>query len=88
MPRMSLQDEIRAAFREVLLPEIRALHADFQDIRAEIALMRAATGPLRSIVLAGLQRLEARLEAMERGVRRPSPCFRASPRCRPARRRS
>ena len=84
---MSLQDEIRAAFREVLLPEIRALRADLQDIRAEIVLLRGATGPLRSVVLAALQRLEARLDAMERGVRRPSPCFRASSRCRPARRR-
>jgi hypothetical protein len=81
------QDEIRAAFEEILLPEIQALHAELQALRVEAVLMRAATGPLRSLLLAGFERLDARLEAMEQGVRRPSPCFRASPRSRPGRRR-
>ena len=85
---MSFDSEIRAAFREIILPEIRTLHADLQELRAELALLRAATGPIRNVLLAGLQRLDARLEAMERGVRRPSPCVRSSRRCRPARRRS
>lgn len=84
---MSFDSEIRAAFREIILPEIRTLHADVQELRAELTLLRAATGPLRNVLLAGLQRLDARLEAVERGVRRPSPCVRSSPRCRAARRR-
>jgi hypothetical protein len=53
-----------------------------------MALVRAAMGPLRSILLAGLQRLDVGLEAIERGVRRPTPCSRSSPRCRAYRRRS
>jgi hypothetical protein len=80
-------DQIRAAFREVLLPELVALHEEFRAIRAEVALMRAATGPLRSLLLAGFERLDARLEAMENGVRRAAPCLRSSRRLRPGRRR-
>jgi hypothetical protein len=86
MRRMS-GDEIRAVFREVLLPELQALHAEFRAIQAEVALMRAATGPLRSLLLAGFQRLDARLEAMEYGVRHAAPCFRSSRRLRSGRRR-
>lgn len=85
---MNLDSDIRAAFREIILPEIRTLHADLQELRAELTRLRASTGPLRNVLLAGLQRLDARLEAMERGVRRPSPCVRSSRRCRPSRRRS
>jgi hypothetical protein len=86
--RMSVEHEIRAAFREIILPEVRALHADLQALRAEMALVRAAMGPLRSILVAGLQRLDVRLEAIERGVRCPTPCSQSSPRCRANRRRS
>jgi hypothetical protein len=82
-----LEDEIRAALRDVLLPELRVLHEDLQALRAEMVLLRGATGPMRSILLAGMQRLEERLEALERGVRRPTPCPRSSTRCRPGRRR-
>lgn len=84
---MRLEDEIRAALRDVLLPELRVLHEDLQALRAEMVLLRGATGPMRSILLAGMQRLEERLEALERGVRRPTPCARSSTRCRPGRRR-
>jgi hypothetical protein len=70
------QDDIRAALREILLPQFQALHAEFRAIQADVALMRAATGPLRSLLLAGFQRLDARLEAMELGVRRAGPCVR------------
>jgi hypothetical protein len=77
MPRMS-HDEILAAFRAIILPEIRALQADVRALQAEIAHLRAAAGPLRSILLAGFQRLEEKLEVMEHGVRRPAPCFRPS----------
>ena len=79
---VSLQDDLRAAIREILRPELRALHD-----RAEMVLLRGATGPLRHVLLAGLQRLDARLDAIERGVRRPTPCTRAVTRCRPGRRR-
>jgi hypothetical protein len=82
-----LEDEIRAALRDVLLPELRVLHEDLQALRAELVLLRGATGPMRSILLAGMQRLEERLEAIERGARRPIPCPRGSTRCRPGRRR-
>jgi hypothetical protein len=82
-----LEDEIRAALRDVLLPELRVLHEDLQALRAEMVLLRGATGPMRSILLGGMQRLEERLEALERGVRRPSPCPRPATRCRPGRRR-
>ena len=84
---MRLEDEIRAALRDVLLPELRVLHEDLQALRAEMVLLRGATGPMRSILLAGMQRLEERLEALERGVRRPTPCPRSPTRCRPGRRR-
>jgi|KBSSwiStaDraftv2_1062776.scaffolds.fasta_scaffold534468_2 hypothetical protein len=87
MPGVSIEDEVRAAIREVLLPELHILHEDLQALRAEMVLLRGATGPLRGILLAGLQRLDVRLEAIERGVRRPTPCARAATRCRPGRRR-
>jgi hypothetical protein len=79
-------EEIGAALRDAILPEIRALHAEVRALQAEIGHMRAATGPLRSLLLAGFQRLDARLEEMEHGVRRVAPCFRASPRGRRRRR--
>ncbi len=85
---MSIAEEVRAAFREVLLPELRVLHEDLQSLRAEMVLVRAATGPLRNVLLAGLQRLDERLEAIERGFRRPMPCSHSARRCRGGRRRA
>jgi hypothetical protein len=87
MTGVSIADEIRAAFREILLPELRAFHDELRALRAEVTLLRAASGPLRNVVLAGLQRIDDRLDAIERGVRRPTPCTRAATRCRPGRRR-
>jgi hypothetical protein len=39
------------------------------------------------VVLAGLQRLDEKLEILEHGLRRPAPCLRIAARGRPARRR-
>jgi predicted nucleic acid-binding Zn-ribbon protein len=84
---VSLDADLRTAIQEILRSELRALHEELQALRAEIVLLRGATGPLRQVLLAGLQRLDARLDAIERGVRRPTPCTRAPTRCRPGRRR-
>jgi hypothetical protein len=77
MLRMSYE-EIHAAVRAIVLPEIRALQADVRALQAEITHVRAGVSPLRSILLAGFQRLEEKLDAMEQGVRRPAPCFRSA----------
>jgi hypothetical protein len=79
-------EEIHAAVRAIVLPEIRALQADVRALQAEITHVRAGVSPLRSILLAGFQRLEEKLDAMEHGVRRPAPCFRSA-RSRGGRRR-
>jgi hypothetical protein len=78
--------DVVAMIRAVVFPEIRALQAELRALQAEIAHTRAGVSPLRSILLAGFQRLEEKLEAMDQGVRRAAPCFRSA-RYRGSRRR-
>ena len=81
---MGLRDEFRAAFEEILLPEMRAIQESLRELRRDVWRLRAATTRRLD---AEVHRLDGRIDLIDRELRRPLPCARSSPRCRAGRRR-
>jgi hypothetical protein len=79
---VTVYDAVKAAFQEFLVPELLAIRASLQDIRAEVSCLRAELRPWQREVLAEVQRLERRLTLLHEDLRRPISCGRAQRRRR------
>ena len=80
--RVSPYDEFKAALEEFIVPELRAIRAGLQGIREDVSHLRAELRPVRRALIAEIQRLDARIDVLDRELRRPISCARASRRRR------
>ena len=63
---MGVYDQIKAAFQDIITPELHALRGDIQRLNQKIDGLRAEMVSMKAELLAEIRRLDARIESVQR----------------------
>ena len=69
MRSMGVYDQIKAAFQDIIAPEIRDLRGEVKRLDQKIDGLRAETISMRGELLAEMRRVDARIDGVDRELR-------------------
>jgi len=80
MARVGIYDEIKRAFQDLIVPELRAIHGDLVEmgrkldrigapLTTKIDSLRGETVSMKGALLAEIRRLDVRIDGVDRELR-------------------
>ena len=66
---MSVYDQIKAAFQDIVAPEIRALHGEIKTLQVEIKRLDEKVESAKNELLSEIRRLDTRIDSLDRELK-------------------